>query len=82
MKFKKPKWLKKIQKEGDKVAKALDPSSIQRDAQKKANQLALDYKIARGGGGDFEDCVVVVAAALGASGGVPMARIACRKVFP
>lgn len=62
-----------------------------------ANGLAVNYKNARGGGGGFDDCVTIVAAgtaaygasqggvvgaAIGAGGGVPMARIACRAVYP
>lgn len=71
--------------------------AAKRDLQNKANILAVQYKNARGGGGDFDDCVAVVAAgcaaygaskggpwgaAIGAGGGVPLARIACRRVFP
>lgn len=72
--------------------------AVQKEAQKEANTFADQYKNERGGGGDFEDCVVVVAAAcaaagaakgggplgaaLGAGAGVPLARIACRRVFP
>lgn len=65
--------------------------------QNFANSSALSYRAARGGNGDYEDCVAVVAAAcaaygasqggvvgaaIGAGGGVPFARIACRRAFP
>lgn len=71
------------------------------DQQEKFNEiagsLAVAYKEERGESGDFNDCVVVVAAgcaaagasyggpvgaALGAGAGVPAARLACRRVFP
>lgn len=97
-KLKKPKIVEDIQKGAQKVADALNPQQIQEAAQNDANALAVQYKEMRGGGGDFEDCVVVVAAgcaaagaakgggplgaALGAGAGVPLARIACRHVFP
>jgi hypothetical protein len=94
---KKPKIVEDIQKGAQKVADALNPQQIAEAAQNEANALAEQYKAARGGGGDFDDCVAVVAAgcaaagaakggpvgaAIGAGGGVPLARIACRRVFP
>lgn len=104
MGWKKPKWVKDIQKEAQNLADALDPRQIAEQAQAHANMLAVTYRDEHDGGGDFDDCVVVVAAgcaaagatigasggplsagvgaALGAGTGVPLARIACRRVFP
>lgn len=96
-KFRKPKFVEDIQREAQNLANQLNPQQIAEAAQSEANMLADKYKAARGGGGDYEDCVAVVAAgcaaagaakggpvgaAIGAGGGVPLARIACRRVFP
>ena len=104
MGWKKPKWVKDVQKEAQKLADALDPAQIAEQAQAHANMLAVAYRDDRDGGGDIADCIIVVSAAcasagasigasggpvsagigaaLGAGTGVPLARIACRRVFP
>ncbi len=75
-----------INKLGDAGKKQLEETAL---------TMATEYK--DGGGSDFEDCVVAVAAglaaygasqsgplgaAIGAGAGIPCARIACRRVFP
>ncbi|MGA2799661.1 MAG: hypothetical protein ABSE63_18925 [Thermoguttaceae bacterium] len=103
IKIKKPKLpepskvVKEWQNKVKSCAKGIKLPDIKKIAQHKADALAVAYQNTQGDGGDFEDCVVVVAAgcaalgaaeggvigaALGAGGGVPLARISCRRVFP
>lgn len=84
----------------DKIASSAPiklPKDSKKEAQSQANKFADRYKVEKDNKGDFDDCVVVVAAAcaavgaayggvagaaLGAGAGVPAARLACRRVFP
>ncbi|PHB48334.1 hypothetical protein [Bacillus toyonensis] len=89
---------KSVRKAVDKIADQVDAivGGIEIDLEGTADKLAIQYKEDQPNG-DFEDCVVVVAAgcaaggaalggplgaALGAGAGVPVARIACRRIFP
>ncbi|NOJ73898.1 hypothetical protein [Paenibacillus alvei] len=69
---------------------------LKKEYEKISNELAAQYQ-GEHPNGDFDDCVVIVAAgcaaagaaaggplgaAVGAAGGVPAARIACRRIFP
>lgn len=71
--------------------------SVTDGIQDMADDLAAQYQ-SNHSGGDYDDCVTVVAAgcaaagavvgggpigaAIGAAGGVPAARMACRRIFP
>ncbi|MFF2287286.1 hypothetical protein [Peribacillus butanolivorans] len=94
-KLKPPKEVRKaIDKTIDQVEQIVEDigGGLQETADKLAAQYHVDHP-----SGDFDDCVLVVAAgcaaagaalggpagaALGAGAGLPAARLACRRIFP
>jgi hypothetical protein len=89
-------WLSEAVKAVEEAVSGLG-ESVTDGVQNMADDLAAQYQ-SNHGGGDYDDCVMIVAAgcaaggavigggpigaAIGAAGGVPAARIACRRIFP
>lgn len=72
-------------------------SDLKAKLKDAANDLAKQYKESEGESGNYDNCVMIVAAgcaaagasmdgpvgaALSTAGGVPAARLACRAIYP